>query len=371
MNLDDVLKSPYAWPQDRKVPWLCQGLEELVDYHRQHCAPYARICGTLHLETTASTPLERIPFLPVQAFKHLWLHSVPEQQILKVLTSSGTTGQAVSRIALDHATSMLQTKALAGIGQAFLGAQRWPMVFVDHANVIKDRASFSARGAGLIGFSSFGRDHFYLLNESMKPDWEGLKAFQKKHGEGPVLFFGFTYMVWAHLVQEAKAAGLSFSFPSGILIHGGGWKKLEQEKVDNAAFKAALQKWFGLTKVHNYYGLVEQVGTIYMECERGVLHAPVSAEVLARDPATLAPLPTGAKGLLQVFSLLPRSYPGHSLLTEDLGSWLGEDDCPCGRKGKYFLVHGRMAQAELRGCSDTHAFNEIQGQAVPDPNSHG
>ena len=33
---------------------------------------------------------------------------------------------------------------------------------------------------------------------------------------------------------------------------------------------------------------------------------------------------------------------------------LGEDDCPCGRKGKYFEILGRVKRAEVRGCSDTY-----------------
>ena len=44
-----------------------------------------------------------------------------------------------------------------------------------------------------------------------------------------------------------------------------------------------------------------------------------------------------------------------ALFTEDEGIILGEDDCPCGRKGKYFKLTGRIKQAELRGCSDTYA----------------
>ena len=44
----------------------------------------------------------------------------------------------------------------------------------------------------------------------------------------------------------------------------------------------------------------------------------------------------------------------HSLLTEDEGILLGEDDCPCGRKGKYFRIIGRLQNAEIRGCSDTY-----------------
>ena len=34
---------------------------------------------------------------------------------------------------------------------------------------------------------------------------------------------------------------------------------------------------------------------------------------------------------------------------------LGEDDCPCGLKGKYFKILGRIKNAEIRGCSDTYA----------------
>ena len=56
-------------------------------------------------------------------------------------------------------------------------------------------------------------------------------------------------------------------------------------------------------------------------------------------------------GVVQVVSALPRSYPGHSLLTEDLGDLLGEDDCRCGQLGRTFRVLGRVPKAELRGCS--------------------
>jgi hypothetical protein len=61
----------------------------------------------------------------------------------------------------------------------------------------------------------------------------------------------------------------------------------------------------------------------------------------------------GKEGIIQVLSILPESYPGHSLLTEDMGIIIGEDDCLCSRKGKYFTITGRMKKAELRGCSDT------------------
>ncbi len=34
---------------------------------------------------------------------------------------------------------------------------------------------------------------------------------------------------------------------------------------------------------------------------------------------------------------------------------MGVDDCPCGRKGKYFRFTSRIERAEIRGCGDTFA----------------
>ena len=58
------------------------------------------------------------------------------------------------------------------------------------------------------------------------------------------------------------------------------------------------------------------------------------------------------KGLVQLISCIPTSYPGHNILTEDLGEIIGEDDCKCGYKGKYFKIHGRVKESDIRGCSD-------------------
>ena len=53
----------------------------------------------------------------------------------------------------------------------------------------------------------------------------------------------------------------------------------------------------------------------------------------------------GMEGLIGRFRS-SQSYPGHALLTEDLGTILGEDDCACGRKGKYFSISGRVQNAK-------------------------
>jgi len=137
-----------------------------------------------------------------------------------------------------------------------------------------------------------------------------------------------------------------------VLFHSGGWKKMAERAVDNRTFKEALKSRTGIERIHNFYGMAEQVGSVFVECEAGHLHTPAFAEILIRDPLTLAPLPVGETGLIELLSVIPHSYPGHVLLSEDMGAWLGVDDCPCGRKGRYFVVHGRAKAAEPRGCSD-------------------
>ncbi|MEM1020794.1 MAG: acyl-protein synthetase, partial [Pseudomonadota bacterium] len=77
-------------------------------------------------------------------------------------------------------------------------------------------------------------------------------------------------------------------------------------------------------------------------------------DILCRDPDTLEIAPPGTSGVMQVLSVLPTSYPGFSILTEDLGTVHGDGGCPCGQPGKYFSIHGRLEQAEIRGCSDTY-----------------
>jgi hypothetical protein len=341
----------YGLDASQKQPLITAELALLTDRHRLACRPYRSILEAYEGSAPGS---EHAPFLAVSLFKQHHLVSVPATAVFKNMTSSGTSGQSLSRIALDAETARLQTRALARIMTSFLGKQRLPMLIVDHPNTVKDRTSFSARGAGILGMMTFGRDHtFAFTGEEFDLDWESIESFSSKYAGQPVLAFGFTFMVWRHLLQALDRSGRRLPFEDAVLVHSGGWKKLEDEAVSNERFKEKAKALGGFSRVHNFYGMVEQTGSVFVECEAGHLHAPIFADVIIRDPFDWRPCEVGRPGLIQVLSVLPRSYPGHSLLTEDRGVLLGEDNCECGRKGRYFKVLGRLPQAEIRGCSDT------------------
>ena len=145
---------------------------------------------------------------------------------------------------------------------------------------------------------------------------------------------------------------LKHDFRNGILLHGGGWKKMEKIKVSNKLFKEKLKSKFKLINIYNYYGLVEQTGSIFLECQKcSCFVTTIFSDIIIRDK-NFNILKDGEKGLIQLFSLLPKSYPGHSILTEDIGE-IVNNDCDCRNKGKRFKIHGRAKESEIRGCSDT------------------
>lgn len=369
MKFDDLLENPpFSLSKAEKNNLLGNRLRYLTSFHKEHCHEYQRMLDIFGGYDDCSLSYENLPFLPVRLFKELDLKSVPSEDIIKTMTSSGTTGQQVSKIFLDRSSASNQQKAMVKIVSDFIGSsKRMPMVILDCPSVLKDRYKFSARGAAILGFSLFGARKIYAFDDEMNLDFESLKLFLDEHKGEKILFFGFTYIVWQYFyknLQKLAEQNIILDLSEGILIHGGGWKKLQQEAVSHDEFKQSLNKVCNLKRVYNYYGMVEQTGCIYMECEHGHLHCSTYSDVITRRASDFSECDFGEKGVVQVISSIPESYPGHSLLTEDEGVIIGEDDCPCGRKGKYFEILGRISKAEIRGCSDTFEVKTaIEGES--------
>lgn len=352
--LNSILEqtTPYELEASEKEEFFLKDIKKSLSFHSKNSKEF----NNLILNTNAlidSNRINQLPYVPARLFKLMDLKSIKDENIFKIMTSSGTSGQAVSKIFLDKESSIMQTRVLSHIVGSYLGKKRRKMLIIDSESIIKDRKKFNARAAGILGFSSFGKNHTYLLDNDLNLDVKKLNDTLEDNGNNPILIFGFTFLIWQKFYQSIIKHGNNLNFPKDtVLIHGGGWKRLYESSVDNTQFKAALYE-IGITNVHDYYGMIEQTGSIFVECEKGHLHCSDYSDVITRDQMTHEPLDFNKEGLIQVISLLPSSYPGNSILTEDIGMILGEDDCECGRKGKYFTISGRMKQSEVRGCSDT------------------
>jgi hypothetical protein len=345
----------FSLPQREKVLRNLPALRALTAYHRERCGLYDTIVGRVFGDRADYPTIDSLPFIPVALFKHHDFVSVPQSEIIKIITSSGTSGHKASRLHYDSATAQVQRAAVLSVGRFFLGDEKMPTIVVDSLDTLRDRSTFTARALAILGMLQFSSQTLYALDSEMRLNIDALTAFVEAHKGRRVLLFGFTFIVWQHLVRELEKRGVSLSLDDFVLIHSGGWKRMEAERVSEAAFCARTTSVLGRGRCVNFYGMAELGGTVFFQNPTGAFHCPSYADVIIRHPSTLEPLPAGIPGLIQVVNTLPTSYPGHSILTEDMGMLVDEDGGRGGMMGRSFRVLGRVPMSELRGCSDTYA----------------
>ena len=341
---------PFGLEIKKKDRWYLKNQKKLCLYHYKYSKNYKLILDNIFKSISKIKKVSDLPFIHTSLFKNFNLISINNDQNISTFNSSGTTGSKQSKINLDPKTALLQSKALSKIFSKIINKDK-DIFFIENKNFLNSRESMSAKGAAIKGFGQLCKKKYFLLDKNNKVNISILKNYLKKNINKEFIIFGFTSSIWFNLVKEARKQKIKLKKNQGILIHGGGWKKMHNLKVDNNKFKNEIISLFGLKQVYNYYGMIEQTGSVFLECEEGYFHSSIFSDIFIRN-SKLELSKIKETGLIQTLSLLPLSYPGHNILTEDIGIIHGIDDCPCGKKGKYFRVLGRVPNAELRGCSD-------------------
>jgi len=317
------------------------------------------------IDYRAATRIADLPYLPVGVFKaNPLIALVGPDKITRTLASSATTGQTPSRVVLDAETSKRMTKGVMAIIQDFIGPMRRPYLVIDTPESLAGNAELGARAAAIQGLRSFATELVCCLQNdragNLNVDEAKLLDFAAKWRSAEVLVYGFTYVIWQHLVMPLQERGIELGMPNVRILHSGGWKRLQDQAVTQVAFARGVASVFGCAeaRILDFYGMVENVGIIYPDCEHGNKHVPAFADVIVRDPLTLAPVKVGEQGLVQVCSVLPTSFPGFLVLTEDIGKIIHDDGCACGRRGTSFRFVKRVPKAEIRGCGNIDTTRE-------------
>lgn len=94
-------------------------------------------------------------------------------------------------------------------------------------------------------------------------------------------------------------------------------------------------------EVYNFYGTTE-VGNIATSCKCGNLHCSDDFIYEVLDIKTNKSVKYGEKGILHITTLNKEAFP---LIRYDVGDivQLVKSDCPCGKKGKILIHHGRVS----------------------------
>ena len=125
----------------------------------------------------------------------------------------------------------------------------------------------------------------------MELNLDQLISFTEEHKGERIFMFGFTFMVYHHFYKALANSGTRIDLSNAVMIHGGGWKKLTCESVSSGEFRKRLHDVCGISSVYDYYGMAEQTGSIFMECEQNHFqHRFIPMSSSERQPTSLLPV---------------------------------------------------------------------------------
>tara|TARA_B100000315_G_scaffold251859_1_gene287459 strand:- start:370 stop:1503 length:1134 start_codon:yes stop_codon:yes gene_type:complete len=353
-------KPPFISDASEKNNLFKAAIFEAFSHHIENNELFRNFCNNQGFSLGSNQrELSDYPYLPVNIFKNKKLYSVPNEKINAILSSSATSGTP-SMIGIDSVTSKRQTVASAKVMSNYLGDNRRPFFILDEDPLVSDSVEISARTAATRGFLILASEpQYFLINNNTRLSFD-IDKFQKsinscEEKNQEVCIFGFTYVLYHHVVKELMENNIQLKLPvNSKVAHIGGWKKLVSEKISKEQFVSDISNIFGVKadNIYDFYGFTEQMGLLYVSVGNNPKTVSTYSEIIIRDFQTLEPVKDGEQGLIQILTPLPHSYPGVSVLTEDVGKIVGRGMDNTGRIGTQFEMIGRADKAEIRGCGD-------------------
>ena len=320
----------------------------------------------------------------------MFLASVPENQIVRALASSGTSGQVPSRIPLDQTTRNRQMKALATILAHRIGGERRPFLILDappERSAMADH-ELSARVAGMRGYLMAATEQEYALRREgdrlvLDRDAGSSDHHPMDRARKALLPAGL-YASSAGGVRASSRKRARTELPplQDSSCISGGWKKLRQRAVTKSALNEQAAAVFGLPtcSIVDIYGHFARCAwrRFIPTIRKAKRACRLYSEVLVRDPGSLAVVPDGEVGLLE-FVCPRQQLSGSSRATT---TWA--ESLPA---GKTALVptrprtlpqpsgkrqgHGDTASAEIPPASTNRPANRLRRMNIPSPSRTG
>ena len=279
----------------------------------------------------------------------------PEVEIVRTLTSSGTTGKP-SITPLDAGSWNARVRAMRESYSALglLDRDATALCFLMDPTTTQMAGSVVI-DAVLRSVPQVKTVHYLAKMTPSGPAFAAEQApalFAEAMARGPVVLVGYPALLAATMQALAKTGRTSLPLPPGSrILTGGGWKSfLPGLTLDRDTFRVQAAAFFGIppTDIRDMYGLSE-CPAVFVECEHGRFHIPAWCRAEAIDPESNRPVPDGEDGLLQLTCPLTLSYPLVKITTTDRVS-MGRG-CACGRDAAFVVPKGRVSAARFETCA--------------------
>lgn len=351
---------PLDWTPAKSTA-MVNACREMARFHQQNCDPIAHVYRRHDFDPESlqvEADLARIPVVGVQAMKHHLLTSRPHEAAVLKLTSSGTRGQKTQiwfdQPSLDRVQAMMST---LWTHEGLVSDQPTEYVMFSYSPDDAKDLGIAFSNSNLQRFAPVARSH-YAIRKDPDGTWTFDVAATLAHlteiarGDRPARLFGMPGFIW-ELLEQMKV-GQRLQLPEGsLMVTGGGWKAAEDKQVSRIQFRRMVVDCFGIPqeRVRDNYGMAEHCAP-YIQCRLHQFHVPVFNRVLARDPISMAVLPPGQSGLLELVTPYNAMMPNLALLSTDVGQ-LDPEPCGCGRTAPTFTLQGRGGLSKAKGCAIT------------------
>lgn len=330
-------------------------IPEVFAYQFEHCAPYAALCRSRGIRNarSLSDPGE-IPLVPTDAFKYYRIACFPPVPDEIRFETSGTT-QGRPGVHSMRDTQLYDAGAMVRFRCSLLPERR-PMRFfsltgspaeMPHSSLVHMIETAGRR------FSLGGASEYFFAGGTLEFDRLVEAVREAAERDQPVLLMSTAFAL-VHALDAAREQAVTLTLPPGSrLMETGGYKGRSRE-LSREELYAGVGDVFGLPPDHivNEYGMTEMSSQFYDRAaatDEGVVLDPIAHRVKLTppwvrsrvlDPRTLEPAPEGATGLLAHIDLA----------NLDSCSFLLSGDAAVAAEGG-FVLEGRLAGRELRGCS--------------------
>lgn len=306
---------------------------ELFQYQSDQCLIYKEYLNCLGVDPRGIKEVSKIPFLPIDFFKH---HEVKTDSwsAQEVYMSSGTTASTRSRHYIEDADFYLDN------AQDIFEKLYRPL---DEQLFFALLPSYQEQGN-----SSLVKMVDYFISQSRSNDVGGFYldrtaqliadlSLQLQTSSRSVVLFGVGYAL-LDLVEQVKRAGVRLD---GLTIIETGGMKGRRKDMVKSEFYAIIKEGLGEVKIQSEYGMTELLSQAYSFNEVSY-RLPDQMRVLIRDPEDpFSYLESGKTGGINVIDLA-NVHSCAFIETSDLGRLTSDGE---------FEVLGRLDNSEIRGCN--------------------
>ncbi len=301
---------------------------KLFYFQSQNNEIYRTYLEYLSVNPLSVNSIEKIPFLPIEFFKHFQIKTGDWNSEL-VFESSGTTGMVTSKHHLHESGWYLQNAER--IFNSFFGdlsdyhiLALLPSYLERNNSSLVMMVDHFIKKSGSV-YSGFYLDQLQQLHEQL----HHLKNDSKK-----TILFGVTFGL-LDFCEKFKT-----DFKELIVIETGGMKGRKKE-MTRMEVHSQIKRGFSVNKVHSEYGMTELLSQAYSKGD-GIYYCPQTMKVLTReinDPFQVKnDHKTGAINIIDLANVATCAF----IETKDLGVVYSNGS---------FEILGRFDNSELRGCN--------------------